>query len=116
GLYVDFALENADKSPRAAPGAAFWFVGLAAASPLSRIPENVSMSGSALYDTFARIPLAFERGEGSCLITTDGTRYLDFAAGIAVNSLGHEHPRLIAAIADQAARRPAERRVGQCAE
>lgn len=80
------------------------------------------MSGSALYDTFARIPLAFERGEGSWLITTDGTRYLDFAAGIAVNSLGHAHPRLVAAIADQAARLwhvsnlyeiPGQRRLGE---
>ena len=47
------------------------------------------MSGSALYETFARAPLSFERGEGSWLVTDDGQRYLDFAAGIAVNSLGH---------------------------
>jgi acetylornithine/N-succinyldiaminopimelate aminotransferase len=62
------------------------------------------MSGSALYDTFARAPLAFERGEGSWLITESGTRYLDFAAGIAVNSLGHSHPRLVAALTEQAAK------------
>jgi len=60
------------------------------------------MSGSALFDTFARLPLSFERGEGSWLITADGTRYLDFAAGIAVNSLGHAHPHLVAALAEQA--------------
>ena len=47
------------------------------------------MSGSALYETFARAPLAFERGEGSWLITDEGERYLDFAGGIAVNALGH---------------------------
>ncbi|MVA98540.1 acetylornithine/succinylornithine family transaminase [Nitratireductor sp. CAU 1489] len=60
------------------------------------------MSGSALYETFARAPLAFERGEGSWLITADGERFLDFAAGIAVNSLGHSHPHLVAALGEQA--------------
>ncbi len=60
------------------------------------------MSGSALYETFARAPLAFERGEGSWLITESGERYLDFAAGIAVNSLGHCHPHLVAALTEQA--------------
>jgi len=62
------------------------------------------MSGAALYDTFARAPLAFERGEGCWLITADGERYLDFAGGIAVNSLGHGHPHLVAALTEQAAR------------
>ncbi|MET0597490.1 MAG: aspartate aminotransferase family protein [Mesorhizobium sp.] len=62
------------------------------------------MSGAALYDTFARAPLAFERGEGSWLITADGERYLDFAGGIAVNSLGHGHPHLVDALTEQAAR------------
>lgn len=60
------------------------------------------MSNSALYDTFARLPLSFERGEGSWLITDAGTRYLDFAAGIAVNALGHAHPHLVAALVGQA--------------
>ncbi|MEO5866129.1 MAG: aminotransferase class III-fold pyridoxal phosphate-dependent enzyme, partial [Sphingomonas sp.] len=43
------------------------------------------------------------RGEGCYLIGEDGTRYLDMAAGIAVNALGHAHPKLVKAIADQAA-------------
>jgi acetylornithine/N-succinyldiaminopimelate aminotransferase len=60
------------------------------------------MSGSALYETYARAPLAFERGEGSWLVTESGDRYLDFAAGIAVNSLGHSHPHLVAALTEQA--------------
>lgn len=60
------------------------------------------MSGSALYETFARAPMAFERGEGSWLVTEAGERYLDFAAGIAVNSLGHCHPHLVAALTGQA--------------
>ena len=53
-------------------------------------------------DTYARAPLRFERGEGVWLITEDGERYLDFAAGIAVNSLGHAHPHLVEALKDQA--------------
>jgi acetylornithine/N-succinyldiaminopimelate aminotransferase len=62
------------------------------------------MSGSALFETFARAPLSFERGEGCWLIDERGERYLDFAGGIAVNSLGHSHPALVAALTDQAAR------------
>jgi acetylornithine/N-succinyldiaminopimelate aminotransferase len=60
------------------------------------------MSGSALYETFARAPLTFDRGEGCWLIEEDGGRYLDFAGGIAVNSLGHSHPKLVAALTEQA--------------
>ncbi|KQZ26588.1 acetylornithine aminotransferase [Mesorhizobium sp. Root552] len=62
------------------------------------------MSGSALYETFARVPLTFDRGEGAWLITDKGERYLDFAAGIAVNSLGHGHPHLVEALTGQAAK------------
>jgi acetylornithine/N-succinyldiaminopimelate aminotransferase len=60
------------------------------------------MSGSALFDTFARAPLSFERGEGSWLVGNDGQRYLDFGAGIAVNSLGYSHPHLVTALVEQA--------------
>src|SRR5215470_13527168 len=60
------------------------------------------MSGSALYETFARAPLSFERGEGVWLIEENGDRYLDLAGGIAVNSLGHSHPHLVAALTEQA--------------
>lgn len=60
------------------------------------------MTGSALYETFARAPLTFDRGEGSWLVTEAGERYLDFAGGIAVNSLGHGHPHLVAALKEQA--------------
>ena len=52
--------------------------------------------------TFARVNLAFERGEGVWLIATDGERYLDFTSGVAVNALGHAHPRLVAALTEQA--------------
>jgi acetylornithine/N-succinyldiaminopimelate aminotransferase len=60
------------------------------------------MAGSALFETFARAPLSFERGEGAWLTTTGGERYLDLAGGIAVNSLGHAHPHLVAALTEQA--------------
>jgi acetylornithine/N-succinyldiaminopimelate aminotransferase len=58
----------------------------------------------ALMPTYARADLAFERGEGAWLHTADGRRFLDFGAGIATSSLGHAHPHLVAAIAEQAAR------------
>jgi acetylornithine/N-succinyldiaminopimelate aminotransferase len=57
---------------------------------------------SHLLPTYARVNLAFERGEGAWLVSTDGERYLDFTSGVAVNALGHAHPRLIAALAEQA--------------
>src|SRR3990167_9231396 len=60
------------------------------------------MDRSPLYDTFARAPLAFARGEGCWLETTDGRRFLDFSSGVAVNSLGHAHPKLVAALTEQA--------------
>jgi acetylornithine/N-succinyldiaminopimelate aminotransferase len=64
----------------------------------------VSASQSVLLPTYARAPVAFERGEGPWAITADGTRYLDFGAGIAVNSLGHAHPHLVEALTAQAGR------------
>jgi acetylornithine/N-succinyldiaminopimelate aminotransferase len=57
---------------------------------------------SHLMATFARVNLAFERGEGVWLIATDGERYLDFTSGVAVNALGHAHPQLVAALTEQA--------------
>ena len=57
-----------------------------------------------LYPTYARYDVAFERGEGACLFDADGRRYLDFATGIAVNALGHCHPRMVAAVKRQAER------------
>jgi acetylornithine/N-succinyldiaminopimelate aminotransferase len=53
---------------------------------------------SALYGTYARSELAFERGEGVRLFSQDGTPYLDFHAGIAVNALGHADPHLVGAL------------------
>ena len=53
---------------------------------------------SALYPTYARADIAFARGEGPWLIATNGDHYLDFAAGVAVLSLGHGHPHLVATL------------------
>lgn len=56
---------------------------------------------SSLLPVFNRADIAFERGEGSWLWSTEGRKYLDFASGVAVTSLGHGHPRLVAALQDQ---------------
>lgn len=57
---------------------------------------------SHLMNTYARLPVAFERGEGVWLWDTTGKRYLDAVAGVAVNTLGHAHPKLAATLCEQA--------------
>jgi len=57
---------------------------------------------SHLLPTYARVDLAFERGEGAWLYATNGEKYLDFTSGVAVNALGHAHPYLIEALEAQA--------------
>ena len=59
---------------------------------------------SSLMPTYNRANLAFDRGDGAWLWTDDGRRFLDFGAGIATSSIGHAHPHLVAAIAEQAGR------------
>jgi len=56
----------------------------------------------SLLPTYSRADIAFVRGEGPYIFAEDGQRYLDFGAGIAVNSLGHAHPTLVAALTEQA--------------
>jgi acetylornithine/N-succinyldiaminopimelate aminotransferase len=60
------------------------------------------MSTAHLLPAFARVDLAFEKGEGCWLTATNGQRYLDFTSGVAVNALGHAHPKVADAIAAQA--------------
>ena len=55
-----------------------------------------------IMGVYSRTPLAFERGVGARLFTTDGVEYLDCMAGIAVNALGHANPKLVQAVKDQA--------------
>lgn len=57
-----------------------------------------------LLRTYRQPPMVLARGQGCYVWDTDGKRYLDLYAGIAVSALGHNHPRLVAAIAEQAAR------------
>ncbi|MBA3998122.1 MAG: aspartate aminotransferase family protein [Candidatus Accumulibacter sp.] len=59
---------------------------------------------SHLMNTYARLPVAFSHGDGSWITDTEGKCYLDALSGIAVSTLGHNHPALVAAIAAQAAR------------
>jgi acetylornithine/N-succinyldiaminopimelate aminotransferase len=54
-----------------------------------------------IMPSYGRADIAFERGEGAHLFSTDGKRYLDFATGIAVNVLGHNHPRLVETLTEQ---------------
>lgn len=55
-----------------------------------------------LMKTYARQPIAFTHGDGAWMWSTDGKRYLDGLSGIAVNGLGHNHPKLVKAISEQA--------------
>jgi acetylornithine/N-succinyldiaminopimelate aminotransferase len=55
-------------------------------------------------NTYGRLPLALERGDGCYVWDVNGKRYLDALAGIAVNTLGHNHPKLVPALQDQVAR------------
>ncbi len=56
---------------------------------------------SYLTKNYNRKKISFKNGKGSYLFSTDGEKYLDFVQGIAVNSLGHAHPKLIKALNDQ---------------
>jgi acetylornithine/N-succinyldiaminopimelate aminotransferase len=68
----------------------------------SATPEAPQAPSPAVMPIYARANVVFERGEGAWLVSTANERYLDFASGVAVNALGHAHPRLVAALAQQA--------------
>ncbi len=57
-----------------------------------------------LMNTYGRLPLALVKGEGAYVWDADGNQYLDFVAGLAVNSLGHCHPQVVEAVREQAGR------------
>ena len=59
---------------------------------------------SHLMKNYGRLPVSFDHGQGVWLWDKEGHKYLDALAGIAVNSVGHAHPRLVRAIADQASK------------
>ncbi|MFM7272223.1 MAG: aminotransferase class III-fold pyridoxal phosphate-dependent enzyme, partial [Actinomycetes bacterium] len=62
----------------------------------------VALDAEHVFQTYARQPVTFVRGEGTRLWDAEGREYLDFLCGLAVTSLGHAHPTVAAAIADQA--------------
>jgi predicted acetylornithine/succinylornithine family transaminase len=64
--------------------------------------EVMALEGAHVLQTYRRSPIVFERGSGCRLFDATGRGYLDFISGIGVSSLGHSHPRLVAAIAAQA--------------
>ncbi len=69
------------------------------------VPSTVTPSvaaSDAVMGTYARQNVVFARGQGSWLYTASGDAYLDFGSGVAVNALGHAHPRLVAALTEQA--------------
>jgi acetylornithine/N-succinyldiaminopimelate aminotransferase len=67
--------------------------------------ESLVESGNrTMSRNYAPAPIIMSHGEGPWLWDTEGRRYLDFLAGIAVSALGHNHPAMVAAIADQASR------------
>ena len=66
------------------------------------IDELVQLDAEHIMQTYARLPVAFVRGEGTRLWDSEGNEYLDFLGGLAVVSLGHAHPAVADAIAEQA--------------
>src|SRR5512141_2157909 len=55
-----------------------------------------------LVQTYSRYPVVIDRGKGCWIYDVNGKKYLDFLAGIAVNALGHAHPRIVKTIREQA--------------
>lgn len=66
------------------------------------LDELMKLDAEHVMQTYGRVPVAFVRGDGCRLWDSDGKEYLDFLGGLAVTSLGHAHPEVAAAIADQA--------------
>ena len=68
------------------------------------VEDLKALEGRYAMDTYARAPVEFVRGEGARLWDAEGREYLDFFAGLSVHNAGHCHPRIVAAITEQAAR------------
>jgi len=68
------------------------------------LAELQELERSSVIPSYARLPVEFVRGEGSRLWDVDGNEYLDFLCGISVTSLGHCHPRVVAAVREQVGR------------
>ncbi|HZK18891.1 MAG TPA: acetylornithine transaminase [Clostridia bacterium] len=66
-----------------------------------KTPEIMQLADKYIMKTYGQIPMAIVKGEGIRVWDADGKEYLDFVAGIAVNSLGHCHPSLVSAVKNQ---------------
>ncbi len=78
---------------------------LITALPGPRAQQLIARDHAVLSPSYTRpYPLAVEHGEGAIVQDVDGNRFLDFNAGIAVVATGHAHPRVVAAIQQQAAK------------
>lgn len=71
---------------------------------MTNAEEVIQREHKSLLQTYNRYPIVFERGKGVFLFDVDGTRYLDFVAGLGVNALGYAHPRIVKIIREQAGR------------
>ena len=69
-----------------------------------RLPPIEELEKKHLIQTYARYPLAIERGRGCWVYDTEGRKYLDFLSGLGVNALGHAHPRIVKVMREQARR------------
>src|SRR5438067_3168571 len=69
---------------------------------MTTLDDLIELDSDNVMQTYGRLPVAFVRGEGTKLWDSEGNEYLDFLTGLAVTSLGHSHPEVAAAIADQA--------------
>jgi len=69
---------------------------------MSTLADLQKLDAENVMQTYGRLPVAFVRGEGTRLWDSEGNEYLDFLSGLAVTSLGHAHPEIAAAIAEQA--------------
>jgi len=69
---------------------------------MTAFEELAALDAANVMATYGRLPVAFVRGEGTRLWDSEGKRYLDFLSGLAVTSLGHAHPEVADAIAEQA--------------
>jgi len=65
-------------------------------------PEIIERGNRVLMNTYGRFPVVFVRGEGTRIWDSEGKEYLDFFSGLAVNNIGHCHPKVVAAIREQA--------------
>jgi acetylornithine/N-succinyldiaminopimelate aminotransferase len=75
-----------------------------AVSAQSSVEPLLAIGQKRLLGNYRQAPMVLDRGKGCEVFDTEGRRYLDLCAGVAVSALGHAHPRLTAAIAEQAGR------------